>query len=149
MACHINAILFFSVIHFSPTTRKAPLMSQSGFPLFPLPEQHSTVLYGDILNTPTVSCDCVPLHGSGSSNTSASLPGHLRSGSSISPNNSLLSSAPISLYTDTSLSASSLSPGSPQLHAYTQLTCQYQQCQEELKKVNQKYGRLKYVSLFY
>ena len=137
---------FFFCRPFFPHHKKGSLMSQSGFPLFPLPEQHSTVSYGNILNTPMVSRNRVPLHGSGSSDSFASLPGHLRSGSSISPDTSLLSP----LYTNTSLTgSSSLSPGSPQAYAYTQLARQYKQCQEELKKVNQEYGRLKYVFIFY
>lgn len=119
-------------------------MSQAGFPLFPPPQQHTAVLYGNNLNTPNTSCDRVPLRGSGSSDGLISFPGHLGSVSSVSPDNSLLSPAPISVYTNSSLTdSSSLSPGSPQMHAYTQLACQYQQCQEELNKVNQEHERLK------
>jgi hypothetical protein len=123
-------------------------MSQAGFTLFPLPQQHTMVLYGDLPNTPTVSRDRT-LHGSGSSDSVSSLTGHLGSSSSTSLNNSLLSLAPISLYTNTSLTASSsLSPGSPETYAYTQLAHRYQLCQEELKKLDQEHRRLKYVSIF-
>jgi hypothetical protein len=124
-------------------------MSQAGFPLFPLPQQHTTVSYGDILNTLTISHECAPLHGSGSSDSLSSLTGHFGSNSSTSLDNSLLSSAPISLYTNTSLTASSsVSPRSPQTYAYTQLARQYQQCKEELKKIDQEHRCLKYMSLF-
>ena len=84
-----------------------------------------------------------------SSDSLIAFPGHLGSGSSTSPDNSLLSPAQISLYTNTLTDSSSLSPLSPQAHAYTQLTRQYQQCQDNLKKVNQDYECLKYVTLFY
>jgi hypothetical protein len=123
-------------------------MSQADFNMFPLSQQHTTVSYGDVLNTPTISRDHMSLQGSGSLDSVTTLSGHLGSGSSVSPDNSLFSSAPISMYTNTSLSGSSLSPGSPQAYAYTRLARQYQQSQEELKKINQEYGRLKYVPLF-
>jgi hypothetical protein len=133
---HINAISFFPSYRPFPHHKKSFLMSQAGLPLFPIPQQRTTVSYGDVLNTPTLSHDHLPLHGSGS-------PG---SGLSISPDNSLLSSAPISLFSNiSSTSSSSFSPGSPQAHAYSQLARQYQDCQQELKKVNHEYGRLKYV----
>ena len=124
-------------------------MSQTSFPLFSLSQQHTMVLYGDIMNTPTISHNHMPLHGPSSSDSLTPLPGCLGSSSSISPDNSLLLSALISLYTNISLTSSSLSPRSPQSYAYTQLTRQYQQCQEELKRTNYEYGCLKYVSLFY
>src|SRR6266576_5085673 len=131
MASHINMIPFFFCCQSFPHQKKSSLMSQVSFPLFPFPQQHTTVSYGDILNTSTVSCDHVPLHRSSSLDSLTSLTGHLRSGSFTSPDNSLLSSAPISLYTNTSLSAfSSLSPRCPQTYAYTELVHQYQQCQE-------------------
>jgi hypothetical protein len=130
-----------------PHQKKGYLMSQAGFSLFPPSQQHSIISYGDILNTPVTSRDRMDLHGSGSSDSITSLPGHFGSGSSLSPDTSLLSPAPISLYTSSSLTTSS-SPGSPRRHAYTHLARQFQQCQEELKKINHEYGRLKYVSLF-
>jgi hypothetical protein len=53
------------------------------------------------------------------------------------------------MYSNASLTpSSSVSPGSPEIFAYTQLARQYQQSQEELKKINQEYARLKYVYLF-
>ena len=141
---HKRNALFFPVVNLSPTRKKASVMSQAGFNLFPLSQHQATVSYSDILNTLTISRDRVSL---GSSDSVTALSGHLGSGSPISPDNSLLSSAPISLFTNTPLSiSSSLSPGSPQTYAYTQLVRQYQQSQEELKKVNQEYGHLKYVS---
>jgi hypothetical protein len=147
---HKHDRFFFSVLDLSPHWKKSSLMSQAEFPLFPLPQQHTTASYGDILKTPSLSRDRVPLPGSGSSDNVFSFPGHLGSGSSISPDSSLFSSAPISLYNNASLTpSSSLSPGSPAIHAYTQLARQYQLSQEELKKVNQEYARLKYVYLFY
>lgn len=36
-------------------------MSQASFPLFPIPQQHTTVTYSNILNTVTISCDHLPL----------------------------------------------------------------------------------------
>jgi hypothetical protein len=152
MACHINAIAFFFLFStFPPPShwKKSSLMSQAEFTLFPLPQQHTTVSYGDVLKTPSISRDRVPLPGSGSSDNVIAFPGHLGSGSSISPDNSLFSSAPISMYSNASLTpSSSVSPGSPEIFAYTQLVRQYQQSQEELKKINQEYARLKYVYLF-
>ena len=113
-------------------------MSQADVPAFPITQQDNTLSYGDVLNTPIVSRDRLPLYASGISG----------SGSSTSPDNSLSSSAPISLFSNSSLStSSSWSPGSPQPHAYSLLARQYHECQEELKKVNQDYGRLKYVFL--
>jgi hypothetical protein len=136
MASHRSVVLFFfffflsSIYSPTPHQKKSALMSQAGLPLFPIPQQYTMVPFGDILNTPSVSHD--HMHGSGSS---------------MSPKSSLLSLAPTSLYTNSPLTDSpGLSPGTPQIHVYTQLACQYQQCQEELKKVNQEYAWLKYVS---
>jgi hypothetical protein len=112
-------------------------MSQAGFPLFQLPQQSTTLPLGDVLNTPTVSRERAhPLLGS-----------TLESASSLSPDNTLLSSASISFFSDpnlsTSTSLSNFSPGTPQPHAYTQLVRQYQQSQDDLKKTQEEYGRLK------
>jgi hypothetical protein len=107
-------------------------MSQSILPLFPLPQQHTTGSFGDILSTPTLPCDRVSLLGSGSSGSASSL------------ENSLLCSTPVSLFTDTSMaSTSSFGAESPQIHAYTQLARQYQQSQDELKKTLREYSQLK------
>ena len=35
------------------------------------------------------------------------------------------------------------------MYTYTQLVCQYQQSQDDLKKVNQEYGQLKYMCIIY
>ena len=154
LACHINvSFRFFLSSIFPPAKKTSLVMSQANFSLFQFPQQHSLNshgnLDGNILSTPTVSRGRVPLHGSGSSDSIVSLPGHLGCGPSISPDNSLLSPASISLYTHSSMTdSSSLSQGSPQMDAYTQLARQYQQSQNELKKINQDYGRLKYVTLF-
>jgi hypothetical protein len=115
-------------------------MSQSDFPPFPLSQQNATLSYGNTVNTPTFSRDLardrLSLLGSGSS------------GSTVSLDSSLLSSAPISLFSDTSLGTlSSFGADSPQRHAYTQLARQYQQAQDELKEVNTEYKRLKYVHI--
>jgi hypothetical protein len=109
-------------------------MSQANFPLFPLTQQHTMISYGDVLNTPATSRDRVPLHGSGTSGSASSL------------DHSLLSPSPISLFTDSPMTTSS---ESPQMYAYTQLARQYQQSQDDLKKVNQEYGRLKYMRIIY
>ena len=145
---HKHDSFFFSVVDLSPHRKKSSLMSHSDFPQFPFPQQNSTVSYGDILKTPIISRDRVPLHGSGSSDSILSFPGHL-GGSPISPDNSLFSSASLSLVSNASLTPSPTLSSGPQMHAYTQLARQYQQSQDELKQVNHEYGRLKYVYFFY
>ena len=147
IVCQINTILFFFLSSLlSPHPEKIASMTQASFPPFQIPQENST-LYGDIPNTPNITRDRVSLPGSASQDNT-SLSGNLGSISSVSSDNSLLSSAPISLYANLS-PATSWSPGSPDIHTYTQLVRQYRYCQEELKKTKQEHERLKYVSLFY
>ena len=103
-------------------------MSQANFPLFPLTQQHTMISYGDVLNTPATSRDCVPL----------GLHCHWTILYCLRPS--------ISLFTDSSMTTSF---ESPQMYTYTQLVCQYQQSQDDLKKVNQEYGQLKYMRIIY
>ena len=66
MVCHINMILFFSVIApFPPHPKKIVSMTQASFPPFQIPRENST-LYGDIPNTPNVACDHLSMPGSSS-----------------------------------------------------------------------------------
>jgi hypothetical protein len=123
-----------------PTTPKRKSSLMASFPLFPLPQQDTTASFLDLLNTPQapVSHDRVPRTGSGSS------------GQAITLDQSLLSSSPVSLFTDSSMTtSSSFSPGSPQMHAYMQLARQCQQTQDNLKKANEEYARLKYMCNVY
>ena len=116
MVCHINMILFFSVIAPFPPFREIVSMTQASFPPFQIPQENS-ILYGNIPDTPNITRDHVSMPGSGSQDNT-SLLGNLGSISSVSSDSSLLSSAPILLY---------------------QLVRQYRYCQEELKRTKHEH----------
>lgn len=112
-------------------------MPQHGCSPFQLPQHHPSVLYGDVLKTPTTARERVSL------DSPASLTSHLGldSGSSTSSDRYLLSST---LYPHAS--PASLSSETSETYAYNQLVLKYQYSEEELKKTRQDYERLKYVS---